>query len=172
MCIWLITGENQQTPNIFTLITFTLFLLIAKSQPCYEVVGYYPNWQYYDRAQLVGPTSIDYSKYTILNYAFFAPQWNGIITNTDSWADDNLLYGQPDWINDGCLPNTSIPDLAHNARVKVLPSIGGWTLSDNFPGIAADPLKHATFASECVRLIDQYEFEGFGTSRVELKVWS
>jgi len=141
-----------------------LFLLISLSlklnAQCKEVVGYYPNWQWYDRAKLVNPQSIDYSKYTILNYCFFKPEIDGSISLTDPWADENLLLGETDWINGGYLPNTSIVDIAHNNGVPVLPSVGGWTLSDNFPGIAADPVKRTAFANACVNLISTYNFDG------------
>ncbi len=135
---------------------------VYSQSPCKEVVGYYPNWQWYDRSNLVNPQTVDYSKYTILNYCFMAPQPDGSINLTDSWADENLLLGQHDWSqgNNTYFPNTSVIDLAHNAGVKVLPSIGGWTLSDNFPGIAADPVKRQTFAQACVNLIQTYNFDG------------
>ncbi len=132
----------------------------AQNLPCKEVIGYYPNWQWYDRAKLVRPTTIDYSKYTIINYAFFKPETNGAISSTDAWADENLLLGQPNWAQGGYFPNTSIIDLAHNAGVKVVPSIGGWTLSTNFPSIAADATKRAAFANACVNLITTYNFDG------------
>ena len=51
-------------------------------------------------------------------------------------------------------------DLAHNNGVKVLASIGGWTLSNNFPGIAADSSKRAIFAGECIGLINLFGFDG------------
>jgi chitinase len=62
-----------------------------------------------------------------------------LISNTDAWADENLLQGQINWSTTpvSYYPNTSIIDLAHNAGTKVMVSIGGWTLSDNFPTIAA-----------------------------------
>lgn len=134
----------------------------AKAQPCKEVVGYYPGWQWYDRAQLVRPTTIDYSKYTILNYAFFAPDANGNITGFDAWGDENLLLGQINWSTTppSYYPNTSLIDLAHNQNVKVLVSVGGWTLSNNFPGIAADEVKRQTFAQSCVSLLQTYNFDG------------
>ncbi len=148
--------------NIYVL--FILFTTISSSSiaqsPCKEIVGYYPNWQWYDRGQLINPQTIDYSKYSILNYCFFAPQPDGSINSTDVWADENLLLGQFDWANNVYFPNTSIVDLAHNNNVKVLPSIGGWTLSNNFPSIAADPVKRIAFANACVALITQYNFDG------------
>lgn len=146
------------------------FLLLARllpaglleAQPCREVVGYYPDWQWYDRSQLVRPLTIDYSKYTIINYCFFNPQPNGTITLGDAWAEENLLQGQINWSTTppSYYPNTSIVDRAHNANVKVLVSIGGWTWSDNFPAIAADPQKRATFAHDCNHYVEFYNLDG------------
>ena len=141
-----------------------LLLIISMNQsfgqPCKEIVGYYPNWQWYDRNKLVNPLSINYSKYTILNYCFFVPNADGTISSHDPWADENLLLGQIDWASGGYVPNTSIVERAHAHGVKILPSIGGWTLSYNFPSIAADPLKRQQFANSCVNLIQTYNFDG------------
>ena len=149
-------------PKILLLLIAISFLLKSTyaQTPCKEIVGYYPNWQWYDRNKLVKPTTIDYSKYTIINYAFMKPTADGHIDLTDAWADENLLLGEHDWQNGGYLPNTSLIDLAHNAGVKVLPSIGGWSLSNNFPAIAASQAKRDTFAQACVNLIDTYNFDG------------
>ena len=73
------------------------FTFFAQNNPCKEVVGYYPNWQWYDRNKLVNPQTIDYSKYSILNYSFFEPLANGTIKITDPWADKNLLLGPINW---------------------------------------------------------------------------
>lgn len=148
--------------NILLMVVFAFTMAIKPvlSQPCKEVIAYYPNWQWYDRNKLVAPASIDYSKYTIINYSFFKPMPDGSIVETDSWADENLLFGEHDWQNGGYIANTSLIDLAHNNNVKVMVSIGGWTLSDNFPGIAADSTKRSYFASECNRLLQVYGFDG------------
>ena len=144
----------------FTLLN--VFLNHIKAQTCKEVIGYYPNWQWYDRAKLVKSSTIAYSKYSIINYSFFKPEASGLISNTDAWADENLLQGQINWSTTpvSYYPNTSIIDLAHNAGTKVMVSIGGWTLSDNFPTIAASATKRALFASECNRLLKFYNFDG------------
>ncbi len=154
------TIKHKNMKRTFIILMLLITVSIVKAQPCKEVIAYYPNWQWYDRGNLVGPTTIDYSKYTIINYSFFSPQTNGTLAQTDTWADENLLLGQPDWQNGGYIANTSLIDLAHNNNVKVLASIGGWTLSSNFPAIAADSAKRATFAGECVRLINQFNFDG------------
>jgi len=50
--------------------------------------------------------------------------------------------------------------LVHAAGARIFPSLGGWTLSDNFPVIAASATKRARFADQCVELIKEYGFDG------------
>ncbi|MFT6716215.1 MAG: GH18 family chitinase [Saprospiraceae bacterium] len=148
------------------LTLFAILMLLnvsVKSQAaCKEIIGYYASWLMYQRGGAVVPESIDYSKYSIINFSFFAPDENGFIEGTDPWADTLLLRGRVDWgkPQPAYYPNTSLVDFAHLWGVKVMVSIGGWTLSDNFPGIAADSVKTARFASECVRVIKAYQFDG------------
>lgn len=151
------------TRNCFLAIVMLLALSSALAgQTGKQVIGYYPSWQWYDRAGLVNPKTIDYTKYTIINYAFFQPLPDGSIAGFDAWADENLLLGEINWGTSppSYYPNTSLVDIAHNNGVKVLISIGGWTLSSNFPSIAADPAKRAVFAQSCVDLIVQYDLDG------------
>lgn len=101
---------------------------------------------------------------------------------TDSWADPNVLYGPYDYnpsdssenaVNYKChwtAPGEKacahhkleegLIGLVHAAGARIFPSLGGWTLSDNFPGIAADPAKRKHFAEQCVDLIKEYGFDG------------
>jgi len=131
------------------------------SQEQKEIVGYYPNWQWYDRSQLVDPEAIMYEKYTVINYAFFRPMADGTVTSTDSWADENLLLGPMIWWPVVMHDSTrSMPYLAHEAGIKLVPSIGGWNDSFNFPGIAADAVKRQTFVNSCIALIETYNFDG------------
>ena len=44
-------------------------------------------------------------------------------------------------------------DLAHDKGVKVMASIGGWSMSKHFPEMAADPQKRQKFLADCERLI-------------------
>ncbi|MBS1636458.1 MAG: T9SS type A sorting domain-containing protein [Bacteroidetes bacterium] len=148
--------------SFFILVIICLSAKSFLAQPCKEIIGYYPNWQWYDRNKLVQPSTIAYHKYSVINYCFFKPESTGAISNTDSWADENLLQGQINWSTSpySYYPNTSLVDLAHNAGTKVMVSIGGWTLSDNFPTIAASAGTRTMFASECCRLIRFYHFDG------------
>lgn len=131
-------------------------------ETCRNIIGYYPSWQMYKRGGLIKPENVDYSKYTILMYSFFAPDTNATLWGTDAWADTILLRGNIDWGKGETFyyPNTSIIDQAHVWGTKVIPSIGGWSLSDNFPKIAADPNKRARFASQCVALLKNFNFDG------------
>lgn len=45
-----------------------------------------------------------------------------------------------------------------NPDIKILPSIGGWTLSDPFFDIANDPARRATFVASAIEFIKQYDF--------------
>ncbi len=148
---------------LFVLFILVNFINVALAQtPCREVVGYYPGWQWYDRTQAVNPNTIKYEKYTILNYAFFSPKPDGWIVQTaDSiWGDPILLEGQMNWSTNTRDITTSIPYKAHQAGIKIMPSIGGWTLSDNFSAIAASPTKRTLFAHSCNVLIRKYKFDG------------
>jgi len=146
------------------IVTLLLCSFIAKSgvaQNQKEIVGYYPNWQWYDRSGLVDPESIMYEKYTVINYAFFRPLADGSIVTVDAWADENILLGPMIWWPVQTHDSTkSLPYLAHQAGVKVLPSIGGWNDSYNFPGIAASPTKRQNFVDHCINLIIDLKFDG------------
>jgi GH18 family chitinase/predicted 3-demethylubiquinone-9 3-methyltransferase (glyoxalase superfamily) len=51
-------------------------------------------------------------------------------------------------------------ELAQNHGVKVMASIGGWSMSKHFPEMAADPVKRAKFVTACQNLIQKYGFDG------------
>lgn len=130
---------------------------------CRQIIGYYPSWQWYDRGLLMAPQNLDYTRYTILNYSFYQTDTLGNLFGTDEWADSVLLRGRYDWsqaVQPAYIANTSLIDYAHAWGVKVMVSIGGWTLSDNFPKVAADPERRAHFAHNCVNLIRDYQFDG------------
>ncbi len=143
------------------------------AQPCREVIGYFPSWKWYHRQQLVNPATIDYSNYTIINYAFFEPNPDGSVSPFDPMADKNLLlgkiaptappgygrqkdFGKAEWH----LPGTSLVELAHAKGVKVFVSIGGWTLSQHFSPIAASAEKRRRFAQSCAEMVRTYGIDG------------
>lgn len=144
-----------------------------------QVIGYYASWQWYDRSKLAKPANMDFSKVTRVNYAFFQLDAEGNIWGTDEWADPRLLFGDVtgectagaprcrcSWVKpqfQSCSYHDDPSGLiwqAHQARAEVYPSIGGWTLSDAFPPMSADPSSRAIFARNCRRLIEEYNFDG------------
>ncbi|KAL3788754.1 hypothetical protein HJC23_012310 [Cyclotella cryptica] len=149
------------------------------------VIGYYAAWQWYDRNKFADPKNVDFSKYDRINYAFFQPDEQGRLFGTDEWADPQLLWGEYDYSTTTQVmsgPNRNYfcswdgPDESqHNCNfhkgdgilsrakavgTEVVPSIGGWTLSDNFPTIASTEVGRTTFAANCVKLIEEYGFDG------------
>jgi chitinase len=56
--------------------------------------------------------------------------------------------------------NTGIIVQAHAQGAEVYPSIGGWTLSDNFPTLSADPVARDNFARKCVEILTHHDFDG------------
>lgn len=70
-------------------------------------------------------------------------------------------WKQPTWGLSGNLPlplhkETGAPgllELAHKNGVKVMASIGGWSMCKHFPEMAADPVKKEKFIEDCKKLI-------------------
>ncbi|MCF8245445.1 MAG: glycoside hydrolase family 18 protein [Saprospiraceae bacterium] len=173
---------KRWTIGLFKLLPSAISLLLAANcqlptancqLPCREVIGYYPSWKFYDRQQLVNPATIDYSKYTILNYAFFEPRPDGSVVPFDPRTDKLILlgeidtaappgyarrrdFGQAEWH----VPGTSLVDKAHEHGVKVFVSIGGWTLSQYFSRIAASSEKRRRFAHSCAEMVHTYNLDG------------
>jgi chitinase len=158
--------------QIFSFVA-VLFALEGHTQPCREVIAYFPSWKWYNRQQFVNPSSIDYSKYTIINYAFFQPEQDGRISPFDPRTDKTLLlgnfwpeapesyrmskeYGRPFWHD----ASTSLVQKAQGQGVKVMISIGGWTLSEHFSAIAAHPEKRRRFAQSCNEMVRVYDIDG------------
>ena len=113
----------------------------------------------------------------------------GNLFGTDEWADPQLLFG-PYIYNEAEQTNANykcswdgpnvkncnhhdlskgIVQLAHSVGTEVMPSIGGWTLSDNFPSIAASATKRERFAQQCVELIVDYDFDGIDLGKCKMR---
>mmetsp|Transcript_14646 Transcript_14646/g.26478 ORF Transcript_14646/g.26478 Transcript_14646/m.26478 type:complete len:328 (-) Transcript_14646:885-1868(-) len=145
------------------------------------IIGYYASWQWYDRDGLAAPINMDFTKITRANFAFFQITDEGGIYGTDPWADPITLFGFFDWAAEkgsgiplycswdqpGMPSNCAAHKyeggliyLAHKAGAEVYPSIGGWSLSDPFPIMAASANTRAHFANQCVELIKNYNLMG------------
>jgi len=114
-----------------------------------EIIGYYPSWKHLTEKNPLTPEKIPFSKFTIINYAFFFPGADGTIVGRDPVGDSLILRGKQ-----------SLTTLAHNSRVLVLLSIGGWEDSNNFPQVAARPDTRTQFAHSCLERIREFNFDG------------
>lgn len=57
-------------------------------------------------------------------------------------------------------PTPGMVGIAHEYGVKVMASIGGWSMCKHFPEMAADPAKKARFLEDCRILVEDYGFDG------------
>ncbi len=72
-------------------------------------------------------------------------------------------WSHPEWGLSGILPlplpkegseAKGLLELAHDNGVKVMASLGGWSMCKHFPEMAADPVKRARFIEDCKKLIN------------------
>jgi chitinase len=113
------------------------------------VIGYFVEWGVYDRDYQVSDVPGD--RLTHVNYAFFDISPSGECVIYDEWAALDMNGG-----TFAAFANlkASHPDL------KVLMSIGGWTLSSRFPEVAATPEARETFVTSCVDILETWGFDG------------
>ncbi|CAK4102452.1 unnamed protein product [Aphanomyces euteiches] len=123
----------------------------------YKNVVYFMEWAIYARNFAI--FDLDWSKSTHVNYAFGKPTADGTVTIFDSWAA--LEKRWPDhgdsWQDKG---HNSYGNLGHgftqklqNRGTKFGLSIGGWTLSTPFSGIASSEASRQRFAKSAVKLM-------------------
>ncbi len=141
--------------------------------PQYFITGYYPSWRLNEQNQFVRPTSIPYEQYDIVIFAFLNVEADGTLSLIRPEREKPLLLG-PVRANapEGYLrakdlgdaarhqPGQRFADYAHRSRTRFTVSVGGWEHSANFPIVAADPMRRARFAAECVRAVRLYNLDG------------
>lgn len=90
---------------------------------------------------------------------------NGAIVLGDPWADVNNNDGVPleweDCEKGKCGNFYKLNKLKQsNPNLKTLLSVGGWTWSNHFSDVAADPAARTNFANSAVNVIRTYGFDG------------
>ena len=126
--------------------------------PAPRIIGYFSSWGIYARNYHVKTivTSGSAEKLTVINYAFAGP-FDGRCILADPQADLHRIYGKADSVNgQGNGPDAvrgHFGQLMHlkelYPNLKVLISIGGWTLSADFSD-AALPENRGAFVASCV----------------------
>ena len=121
------------------------------------VAGYFAQWDIYGRGY--HPKDIPADKLTHVIYAFAAPDASGHCASVDPWADYQRPYPAEESV-DGVADDpgqalfgnfNQLRELkAAHPGLKVLLSIGGFTLSTYFSDVAATPESRAAFAQSCI----------------------
>lgn len=129
--------------------------------PNKNIVVYFPEWGIYGAHNNYTMDKIPWDKVTHVNYAFAKPLADGTIAGFDCWAAMKESQGceNKDGAYDGNFADLQYAK-AKYPRVKILISIGGWTLSGTFSDIAADPVKRNRFADSSVAFMKKFGFDG------------
>ena len=118
-----------------------------------EVVGYYNVFN--------GPSGIDtiqWDSLTVLNLAFIAIDPG---SSRIAWLDqDGVTYGASPQLPISTVRAIVAARDAHNPKVKLVLSVGGWTLSHQFSRIAGDPAAMSTFAESCGTVVNAFKLDG------------
>ncbi|MEY9963795.1 chitinase [Streptacidiphilus sp. MAP12-16] len=128
-----------------------------------QLVGYFTQWGIYSgffEKNLISSGEIKHL--TELDYAFSNIATDGTCSSGDSWADyqrpfaaSESVTGQADAAGQALLGNfNQLRELkAANPKLKIVMSIGGWSWSSHFSGLAATAAGRQKFVASCV---DQY----------------
>ena len=100
-------------------------------------------------------------KITHINYAFANIAGDRCVLG-DSYADVDKFFPGDSWESTAMRGNFNqlLKLKAKYPHLKTLISVGGWTWSGQFSGIASDPTKRATFVKSCADFMEQYGFDG------------
>ena len=119
-----------------------LFLFVAGlAAGCaqYEIVGYYAGWK--------EQAPFDPRDVTVIDYAF------AVVAPDGSLALDDAA-------KDGAAFDTLVAMKARNPKLRVVLSVGGWTRSDRFSDMAADPASRARFIASTMALLERHRLDG------------
>jgi chitinase len=126
--------------------------------------AFFANWDRYARGYFVN--QIPARQLDVIDYAFAGPTASGTCALSDPWSD----YQAPTWTGDtsvdGVADDPNNPDQhlfgnfnqfrklkAAHPNLKVVMSLGGWTLSTYFSDVAATPASREAFVRSCIDLI-------------------
>ncbi|MCM3747482.1 glycosyl hydrolase family 18 protein [Paenibacillus pasadenensis] len=155
-----------------------------------KIIGYWQAWAIYDSKGFYRLDLIDAAKLTHLNYAFADICWNnyhgngsndvsfktyttckdkngnpitvpnGTLVLGDPYADTQFAYPT----NDPSLPFqgafNQLIQLKKQTGLKSIISVGGWTWSNRFSDMAADPLTRNNFVTSSVQFLRDYQLDG------------
>ncbi|WP_246309820.1 glycosyl hydrolase family 18 protein [Paenibacillus alginolyticus] len=166
-----------------------LTITTTNASTTYKKIGYFASWGVYSGRNFK-VQDIDASKVTHINFAFADICWNGIhgnpspdspntqtwscqdetgnisvpngtIVQGDPWADTGMSYPVDTWDTPIKGSFGELKRLkAVNPHLKTIISVGGWSWSNRFSDVAADPQIRANFANSAVNFLRKYSFDG------------
>lgn len=159
-----------RTPTATATATFTPVGTTVTPLPGNRsVIGYFAQWGIYRRNYLVKnvDTSGSAERMTHINYAFAGISDTYQCASVDPFADYNKAFDASEAVNG--IADTSSEPVKGNFKqlmelkqkyphLKVLISVGGWSLSDKFSD-AALPANRAAFVASCIDMFINGNFE-------------
>lgn len=143
---------------------FLLFNQVLSQSIPYRNVIYYGEWAIYAGQHNFYPSKMNPKLITHINFAFMDMDANGDLAVVDEWAEfqittlpelDGITYGNP---YSGVIGALNILKVK-NPHLKVGVSVGGWTKSGDFPGVAANANKRRNFAKNIAKFVDYIGFD-------------
>ncbi|CAG8650069.1 6108_t:CDS:2, partial [Ambispora gerdemannii] len=126
------------------------------------IAGYFVSWGIYAREHNVA--KVDATKLSHILYAFANVREDGTVFLGDPWADIEKHYEGDSWNEEGTNLYGSFKQLGllkrQNRHVKVSLSIGGWTWSSNFAGVAASHETRRRFVDSSIELLNDLGLDG------------
>lgn len=201
-------GKRSRFRHIYWLLLLLLQNSMAQVSPTVpattsqhnkQVIGYITQWDAWKNSSGLVPLggfnqlNVDYSQYTILNFAFFGVANDGSLHSGD-YRNKNIyqvgavqapaplldsdIYSSWDLYllnGDAQSGAPGLITLAHQKGVKAMASIGGWSMCKHYPAVAADPVKRAKFIDGCKKLISMgfdgididWEYPGYQGMNIE-----
>ncbi|TQW01628.1 chitinase 1 precursor [Cordyceps javanica] len=110
------------------------------------------------------PNDLPVSNLTHVYYAFMNYGTDGTLFSWDAYADTEKHYPEDSWNDQGTNVYGCVKQLfqikKQNRHIKLMLSIGGWTLSDNLPQVASSVSARKNFAQSAVSFMQNWGFDG------------
>ena len=151
----------NKSNRLILLILIIFISAFYAEQPPFRNVIYYGDWTVYNKFY---PSNMEAKSITHINFAFMDMDENGDLKLVDEYADfqienipelKGITFGTP---YTGVIGALSVLKL-NNPHLKIGISVGGWTKSGDFPGVAKDKVKRKNFANNIAKFIDYLGFD-------------